>query len=241
MSWLRLDDRFTQHPKFSGWKPAERWAWLEVLEYCARYQTCGKVPEDVSLLPRSSSKTLLEKAVKSGLLDVENDGSRVVHDWQIYNGSSLEEKVSAYLSNHPNASANEVFRAVGGSRKAVLDLVLKLRADGTDNGTEPVPKRYETVVHNRYESGYARAVPSFGTTLSSTEGRDLSNPAQAARPSGGPPLADLAGFVRREWDNYPDLAVLADELTDRGATPDQAFELIDQERQARQTVEAEAS
>ena len=36
-------------------------------------------------------------------------------------------------------------------------------------------------------------------------------------------------------------AVLADELTDRGATPDQAFELIDQERQARQPVEAEAS
>ena len=84
MSWLRLDDRFTSHPKFAGWTPAEKWAWLEVLEYCARYKTNGLVPDDLALLPRSVTPKLLQRAENVGFLERNGNGLEV-HDWPEYN------------------------------------------------------------------------------------------------------------------------------------------------------------
>jgi len=47
--------------------------------------------------------------------------------------------------------------------------------------------------------------------------------------------AALAGFVAREWEHYPDLGILHDELTDRGLDDTDATALIaaEQERRAR--------
>ena len=85
MSWLRLDDGFTHHPKFNGWRLSQRWAFLEIMEYCARYDTCGKIPKDLSLLPKTSTETLLKLAEKSGWIDLDSDGNRVIHDFLKYN------------------------------------------------------------------------------------------------------------------------------------------------------------
>lgn len=84
MSWLRIDDGFMQHPKFEGWTPAQRWALLELFGYCAKYRTEGRVPVDLSLLPRGVTPRLIELAVASGWLEDREDGFHV-HDWQIYN------------------------------------------------------------------------------------------------------------------------------------------------------------
>jgi hypothetical protein len=84
MAWLRIDDGFTSHPKFAGWSADERWAFLELMSYCARYRTRGKVPEDSSLLPRKVGVRLLKKAEDSGWIERKN-GARFIHDWDVYN------------------------------------------------------------------------------------------------------------------------------------------------------------
>jgi hypothetical protein len=93
MSWLRLDDRFDQHPKFAGWTFGEKWAWLQVMLYCARYETRGRLPTDLSLMPRTTTQRLLNKAVESGWLESQEDGALWVHDWAIYNPSPDAERM----------------------------------------------------------------------------------------------------------------------------------------------------
>lgn len=85
MSWLRTDDAFCHHPKFEGWSKTKRWDWLEVMHYCARYQTGGRIPNDLNLLPKSGTETLLTLAEKSGWIDRDSDGDRWIHDWKKYN------------------------------------------------------------------------------------------------------------------------------------------------------------
>lgn len=135
MSWLRIDDIFPQHPKFSGWAVADKWAWLEVMVYCARYRTGGRIPEDLGLMPRSTTKRLLEKAERSGFIDRADDGGMVIHDWPIYNAATVTEKVAYYLAKHPGASANEVYKAIGGTRELVLAEVKRLQEGGSIGGS----------------------------------------------------------------------------------------------------------
>jgi hypothetical protein len=84
VSWLRIDDAFPQHPKIVGLPRSDRWTWLEVLAYCARYRTEGKVPPGVhEAVPAATPKTL-QKYVQAGLLDEDETGLRV-HDWSDFN------------------------------------------------------------------------------------------------------------------------------------------------------------
>jgi hypothetical protein len=76
-----------QHPKFEGWTKTQKWDWLELMGYCARYQTAGRIPNDKRLLPRSCTKQLLDHARISGLIDSAPDGSLWIHDWTTYNPS----------------------------------------------------------------------------------------------------------------------------------------------------------
>lgn len=140
MAWLRLDDGFTKHPKFSGWNGAQKWAWLEVMEYCARYETGGRIPDDPSILPRSTTPALLAKALDSGWLDVRDDGSKWVHDFEIFNpprlsGEALDEVVFKLCSEHPDESANALANRVHGRRKEVLASIRRFRG-GSQTGSQ---------------------------------------------------------------------------------------------------------
>jgi hypothetical protein len=89
LGWLRLDDGFTQHPKILALGgPAQRWVWLEILEYCARYKTRGKVPRNIADAVPRATRALLARAVEVGLLtETTQDKSCafLVHDWAKYN------------------------------------------------------------------------------------------------------------------------------------------------------------
>lgn len=140
MAWLRLDDHFTKHPKFEGWTPAEKWAWLEVMEYCASYETNGRIPIDLTLMPRSTTPRLLARAEASGWIDVHEDGSKWVHDWAEFNpvkleAEALDERVAEAYEVFPEATANDVARMLGGRRKAVLEAIRRFRA-GSSRGSE---------------------------------------------------------------------------------------------------------
>lgn len=176
MSWLRLDDGFTKDPKFEGWRPADRWAWLEVMEYCARYRTRGRIPDDRSLLPRAVTDSLLERAENAGLADRGSDGNLWIHDWEQFNprgSDDLERAVESALEENPDATANEVCRLVGGNRKAVLTLIRRYRA-GSANGTQGVVP--ELVTRAR-----SRPVPSETTPAAALDTQDRAAAAAAAR------------------------------------------------------------
>lgn len=127
MAWLKLDDGFPEHRKIINLKRADRWAWVELLCYCARQGEHGRIPEGVGDVLRNVTPAFLNNCTAAGLLDIEPDGTRWIHDWDIYNGSTVTERVAAYLDRHPDAPSNEVHKAVGGKREIVLAEIQKLR------------------------------------------------------------------------------------------------------------------
>lgn len=138
MAWLRLDDGFTKHPKFEGWPPTARWAWLEAMEYCARYRTRGRIPDDLTLLPRNVTAQLLRRAEAAGWCSRGTDGALWINDWDDFNPprtEDLDDAVAQAIHTHPEASANELARIIGGRRKPVLEAIRRFRI-----GSQPVPK-----------------------------------------------------------------------------------------------------
>lgn len=202
MAWLRLDDGYTKHPKFEGWTVVQRWAWLEVMEYCARYSTGGRIPSDLSLMPRSTTPALLHKALDSGWIDVREDGSRWVHDWEIYNPSeALEERVLKALAENPDASANEIVAIVGGRRKAILALVQRFRSgspSGSASGSAVVP--------DSEESGSVEPppepVPELVPRAPARTTRPVPSPEEelSVHPSGGPQTGRTDGAEDEELE-----------------------------------------
>jgi hypothetical protein len=152
LSWLRLDDGFTKHPKFAGWTTAQKWAWLEVMEYCARYDTGGRIPDDFTLLPRSTTPKLLALAESSGWIDREAD-QRMIHDWPLYSSSSIADKVAYYLGQYPDASANEIVRAVKANRQLVITEVKRLRGGSETGSSETRPSGSGGTTFTGSESG----------------------------------------------------------------------------------------
>jgi hypothetical protein len=77
-------------------------------------------------------------------LDLQDDWEEVdtrlrVHRWERYNppretSGEIQRRVDVYLEHNPQASGNEVCRAVKGQRRAVLSAVRQYR-DGSQTGT----------------------------------------------------------------------------------------------------------
>jgi hypothetical protein len=84
MTWLRIDDGFTEHRKVLELKRNDRWTWMEVLGYCARQSNGGHIPSGISDTMRWVTPSFLNKCADIGLLDREGTGY-VVHDWSEYN------------------------------------------------------------------------------------------------------------------------------------------------------------
>ncbi len=145
MSWLRIDDGFPEHPKLVKLgKSADRWTWLELLAYCARRETGGTIPRGVDDVLRRVTPKFLERCVTVGLVDREDDGDLTVHDWNIYNGTTLQDRVFAFLEKFPDATANEVQRETRGNRQAVLGLFAEFHR--FRNGSVAVPPVVPKVV-----------------------------------------------------------------------------------------------
>lgn len=159
MAWLRVDDGFTKHPKFEGWTPAQRWAWLETMEYCARYRTGGRIPTDLSLLPRSVTLGFLTRAEKAGWCSVGVDGALWINDWEAFNpprGDEVDEAVRTALEATPEASANDLYRRIGGNRNQVLAAIRRYQT-GTESVSESGINDSVSVLVSRAP---ARAFPS---------------------------------------------------------------------------------
>lgn len=83
MSWLRIDDRFSRHPKVTQLTHKERWIWIDLLCYCASYQTGGYLPDNIGELVAGASVRFLSKCSALELVDVVA-GELRIHDWENY-------------------------------------------------------------------------------------------------------------------------------------------------------------
>ena len=189
MAWLRIDDRFTEHRKVIALRRGDRWTWLEVLGYCARHGS-GFVPANVADVLRYVTPTLVARLVEVGLLDVRADGAYEVHDWAIYNAATVEDRVRAHLQSDPDATANEVHRAIGGKREAVLRAHAAIVGDTTDPGSPGTDKRDSPGSLSGSPAG-TRSVPSRARAVP-TPTRPLER-SPASHGTKGRPTPDDAG------------------------------------------------
>jgi len=78
MTWFRLDDQVTEHPKTAGLS-CEAWTlWVHGLAYCSRNLTDGEIPK--ALLPRLSPVRRVKKATAE-LVDADlwsDEGARIL-------------------------------------------------------------------------------------------------------------------------------------------------------------------
>ena len=91
MSWVKLDDQFTDHPKLAAVGPVAGWVYVSGLCYAARYLTDGFVPETIALRFAGSSPEILANLVECSLLDRVNGGYQI-HDFLDYNPPASKVK-----------------------------------------------------------------------------------------------------------------------------------------------------
>lgn len=137
MSWVRIDDGFTSHPKVGALTDKEFRIWVRTLCYCARYEN-----PQITAAAVNETKGLERKTITRfhtlGLIDQREDGSYEVHDWILYSPASIKEKVAHYLHRHPDASANQIVHEVAGRRELVLAEVKRQReTHQSPNGSQP--------------------------------------------------------------------------------------------------------
>lgn len=139
MSWTRLDGAYDTHRKMSALGAGQRgnsrrWIWTRILIYTNNHAS-AEIPPSIGVTIPEATPKFIEEVVQIGLADRDARGHVTVHDWPIYAAVSLDEKVAYYLSRKPDASANEVAKAVGGNRRLVLVLVSRHQDGPSRNGS----------------------------------------------------------------------------------------------------------
>lgn len=146
MAWLTLDDKFAHHPKVLALTDKEFRAHITALCYCSAHFTRGVVPA-AAMKSLGVSTRIRTKLCEVGLWDqVGNEYE--IHDFNVYNGS-LEERVGFFLAANPQATANDVCRAVRGKREVVLAVLKQYRT-----GSLVVPAGTEEVVPGEPENRF---------------------------------------------------------------------------------------
>ena len=109
MSWVKLDDQFTDHPKVVKAGPMAAWLFVCGLAYCGRFLTDGTIPKEQvrRLADIDDPMTHAAKLVSVGLWHETSDGFQV-NDYLEYNpaGDKVRAERSAAkerMSRHRSA------------------------------------------------------------------------------------------------------------------------------------------
>ena len=86
MSWIKLDDQFTDHPKVIAAGPLASWMYVCGLTYAGRYLTDGFIPAGQvrKLADVDNASELAARLVEVGLWEPAEDGY-IIHDYHDYN------------------------------------------------------------------------------------------------------------------------------------------------------------
>lgn len=91
MTWVKLDDCFTDHPKIAEAGPLASWLYVCGLTYASRLLTDGFIPRSQvrRLADLENAEELAERLVSVGLWDTTDGGYRI-HDYLDFNPSRDE-------------------------------------------------------------------------------------------------------------------------------------------------------
>lgn len=196
MAWVRLDDKFTSHPKVLALTDREFRVHLSALCYAAEYKTDGDIPEAAWRLLGVTRK-LADRMVAVGVWDIDA-GTYLIHDFRVYNPAD------------PTAAERQ--RRFKESRSGNGQVTAESREDnGETNGPHarartPVPVPSPTP--NR--EGSPDGAPSLANALPAARPRDELWDA----------LTEACGPVSTKSERGRRNAALR-ELRDIGATPDE--------------------
>lgn len=109
MTWIKIDDGITEHPKCVDLTSAAWTLWLHGLAYCSRNLTDGYIP--TAMLPRlsavSNPRKVADALVNAGLWHRENGGYQV-HDYCDHQRSRADieaERAAARERRHRGKSS----------------------------------------------------------------------------------------------------------------------------------------
>lgn len=94
MSWVKIDDQFSEHPKVIQAGPLASWLYVRGLCYSAKYLTDGFIPQSAAehlAMFAGSSPELLQKLVECSLWERTNGGYQI-HDYLDYNPTGAQVK-----------------------------------------------------------------------------------------------------------------------------------------------------
>jgi hypothetical protein len=186
MTWVKLDDQFTDHPKVVAAGPLAAWLYICGLTYAARYLTDGFIPaaQVRRLADLGEPERLAERLVGVELWEREEAGYRI-HDYLDFNPSAAQVR----KEREDNARRQEEWRRRRGekpaprtsrtARDAVSNGVTDAGDNPTSNGavtaprTRPVPGPVPVPAGSRPGPAGRAAVAAAGSAA----------PASAAAPS----------------------------------------------------------
>lgn len=107
--WVKLDDKFFDHPKVTKAGQPATMLYLAGLAYCAAHLTDGLISaEQIGVLTRKLRvrKAQVDRLVAVGLWETAEDGAYLVHDYLDFNPSSAQVKAKL----RANADRQKSFR-----------------------------------------------------------------------------------------------------------------------------------
>lgn len=87
MTWVRLDDNFTEHPKVLAAGPEAAWAFVRLISYANRLNSDGFIPSAAA--STFAGKRLTNRLVTAGLL-APAPGGYSIHDYLDFQPSRRE-------------------------------------------------------------------------------------------------------------------------------------------------------
>jgi hypothetical protein len=264
VSWLRLDDKFAEHPKILALTDREFRIHVKVLCYCARYRTGGRIPTRIGQEIAGISPKLTAKFLELELWNKDEKGILEIHDFDSWNPGDPHgaERARRYRDRvkgrDGDRDASSRARA-GAQAQPVPSLLVNTSSSSREDPARPRPPDadhddddFKPLERLLRELGWqpslvqaARQNPELASQWAKaafeTPGIDnRGGYAWSGYQSGEPPPetvspgtnltsrntdpAALERYVRAvAWQYEP--ASLVEDLTERGATPEQISQL----------------
>lgn len=194
MSWVKLDDQFTDHPKIAQAGALAGWLYVCGLTYSARYLTDGFVPaaQVRRLADVDNAETLAARLVAAGLWEPAPGGYQI-HD---------------YLDYQPSGEAVRKERAASNARVAEWRTKKREERNGQSNGVTYPLNTPPMVLDEGVCNAECNADVTPAPSPSPSPSVDLDQPIESTTPplpAAGPPerVDNFTPFFEAFWQRYP--------------------------------------
>lgn len=106
MTWFKVDDKFSMHPKAMDAGNAALGLWVRAGSWSAAHLTDGFIPANL-LAALGGTRTTADKLVKVRLWEIEPGGYRF-RDWHVYQPSAADVKAAEEAERNGGSWGNHI-------------------------------------------------------------------------------------------------------------------------------------